>query len=149
MQSAKLNLEQADEINVLLIEDVLGDAKAITRALLSGDTMYSFQIERRPSLAEGLDFLAQHPVDAVLLDLGLPDAKALTALIKIHESFPHMPIVIISGVSDITKVRLALQQGAQEFLIKGECSGATIRQSIYQAIARKKIELSYERGDKL
>ena len=84
-----------------------------------------------------------------MLDLGLPDAVSLTALDAVHGRFPYMPIVIISGYSDMEQVHRALRQGAQEFLIKGECSGAVIRQSIYQAIARKKIAIEYERGSKL
>ncbi len=149
MQTATLPLVDPREISLLMIEDATGDAAAITRALLSGETYYNFKIQRRATLEQGLDYLGRHDVDAVLLDLGLPDAVSLTALHSVHSHYPHLPIVIISGYSDIERVHMALSKGAQEFLIKGECSGAAIRQSIYQAIARKKIAMDYERGDRL
>lgn len=149
MQLAKKELEEVQEILILLIEDSPGDAAAITKALIYGETLYSFKIQRQRSLAEGLSHLNEHAVDVVLLDLGLPDAVDLAALNKLHKLFPDLPIVIVSGCSDMPTVHAALKNGAQEFLIKGECSGVVIRQSIYQAIARKKIELSYKKGDKL
>jgi len=149
MQTAKQQINEVQEIQVLLIEDSPGDAAAITKALIYGETMYSFRVHREHTLADGLEYLSEHPIDVVLLDLGLPDAADLTALSKVHMQYPDVPIVVISGRSDMNTVHSALKNGAQEFLIKGECSGVVIRQSMYQAIARKKIELSYQRGDKL
>jgi len=149
MQTARAALMEAQELTILLIEDSTGDAVAIMKALCYGDPLYSFKVQRKPSLAEGLDFLTKNSVDAVLLDLGLPDAKALAALDKVHERFPDLPIVIVSGYSDMQRIHEALHRGAQEFLVKGECSGVLIRQSIYQAISRKKIALSYQRGDRI
>jgi len=149
MQLATKELLEIQEIMILLIEDSPGDAAAITKALIYGETLYSFKTHRERSLGEALAYIGDHKVDVVLLDLGLPDAMDLIALKEVHQQFPDLPIVIISGHSDINMVHEALRNGAQEFLIKGECSGVVIRQSVYQAIARKKIELSYKRGDKL
>jgi two-component system sensor histidine kinase UhpB len=149
MQPLKTAHQEAEEIAILLIEDSPGDAAAITKALVMGETQYSFNVQRQPSLEAGLEYLSGHHIDVVLLDLGLPDAASLMALDAVHIRFPHMPIVIISGYSDMERVHAALRRGAQEFLVKGECSGAVIRQSIYQAIARKKIALAYEQGAKL
>jgi len=147
MQLAELAKPQ--DISVLLIEDSSGDATAITKAMIYGESLYNFNITRKDCLAEGLGFLDSAQVDVLLLDLNLPDAKQLKAIDEVHGLFPDLPIVVISGYSDMDIVHRALHSGAQEFLVKGECSGVAIRQSIYQAIARKKIEQSYKRGDKL
>jgi len=147
MQLAKLI--QPQDISVLLIEDSQPDATAITKAMIYGESLYNFKITHKNSLSEGLSFLDSSPVDVMLLDLNLPDAKNLKAIDEVHRLFPDLPIVVISGYSDMDIVHQALHKGAQEFLIKGECSGAVIRQSIYQAIVRKKIEQSYKRGDRL
>jgi DNA-binding NarL/FixJ family response regulator len=147
MQLAEMVKPQ--DIVVLLVEDSSGDAAAITKAMVYGSPFYNFKITRKATLEAGIEFLQGTKVDVVLLDLDLPDAKELIAVEHMHNLFPDLPIVIISGYSDINMVHDALHSGAQEFLIKGECSGVTIRQSIYQAIARKQIEVSYQRGDKL
>lgn len=147
MQLAELSKPQ--DIAVLLVEDSAGDAAAITKAMVYGESLYNFNITRKDSLAAGLGYLDAQQVDVLLLDLNLPDAKEMKAIDEVHGLFPEIPIVVISGYSDIDIVHQALHSGAQEFLVKGECSGIAIRQSIYQAIARKKIERSYLHGDKL
>ena len=147
MQLAKIM--QPEDIKVLLIEDSPGDATAITKAMIYGESLYNFHITRKESLTEGLEFLGSSKADVILLDLNLPDAKERKTIDQVHALFPDLPIVVISGYTDMDIVHHALKSGAQEFLIKGECSGAAIRQSIYQAIVRKRIEKSYQRGDKL
>ncbi len=138
----------AEQVTVLLIEDSMEDGAIITRALIEGELFYSFKIIREYTLKQGLEFLRNNAVGIVLLDLGLPDARGLKAITEIHAAFPDVPIVVISGHATPEKVHLALLGGAQEFLIKGE-SESIIRQSIYQAIARKKIELAYQKGERL
>lgn len=147
MQLARMS--EPEDISVLLIEDSQGDATAITRAIMHEESYYSFHITHKSTLGEGIHFLDTLKPDAVLLDLNLPDAKGIKAIEEVHRAFPDLPIVVISGYSDMDIVHKALHSGAQEFLIKGECSGAVIRQSIYQAIVRKSIERSYQRGERL
>jgi DNA-binding NarL/FixJ family response regulator len=125
---------------VLLIEDSMEDGAAITKACVEGEMCYDFKIVRRYSLEGGMDYLKASHVDVVLLDLGLPDARDLKAVERIHTLLPGLPIVVISGYSSVEMIQRALKSGAQEFLVKGESSAATIRQSMYQAIARKSIE---------
>jgi DNA-binding NarL/FixJ family response regulator len=142
-------LVDAVDITILLIEDSLDDGIAITKAFIEGEMFYDFKIIRKYTLEGALSFLQTAKVDIVLLDLGLPDARELKAVNAIHTLYPAVPIVIISGYSNIEMIHQALNSGAQEFLIKGESSSAVIRQSMYQAIARKKMELAYQRGEKL
>jgi len=150
MKASRKSEALADEnITVLLIEDSMEDGVAITKALIEGETFYSFKIIRKYTLEGGMDFLKATAVDAVLLDLGLPDARDLKSVMEIHKRYPHVPIVVVSGYSDMNVIHRALESGAQEFLIKGEMSGPVIRQSMYQAIARKKIELAYQKGERL
>lgn len=146
---ALARLIQPEDIHVLLIEDAAGDAAAVTRAMIYGESLYNFIITQKETLADGLEYLRSATADIVMLDLNLPDAKEHSAVEKLHAAFPDLPIVVISGYSDMVVVSKALRGGAQEFLIKGECSGAAIRQSIYQAMVRKQIEMSYKRGERL
>jgi response regulator of citrate/malate metabolism len=149
MQFTQARWAQPEEISVLLIEDSPTDAAAIAKAMVYGESLYDFKITAKDTLAEGMDFLDTGEVDVVLMDLNLPDAKKLKAIDTVHDKFSELPIVVISGTSDMDMVHQALHRGAQEFLLKGECSGVVIRQSLYQAIVRKQIEQAYMRGDKL
>jgi DNA-binding NarL/FixJ family response regulator len=140
---------EAVDVSVLLIEDSLEDGVTITKALFESEMFYYFNINRKYTLAGGLEMLKTGKFDVVLLDLGLPDARGLKAVKEIHKLYPELPIVIISGYSSIEMIQEALTSGAQEFLVKGDSSAQVIRQGIYQAIARKKIELSYQKGEKI
>lgn len=142
-------LTEPDDISVLLIEDSAGDAAAVTKAMMHGESNYNFYVTHKETLADAMHFLDTLMVDAVLLDLNLPDAKETKAIDEVRNRFPDLPIVVISGYSDMDIVHRGLRSGAQEFLIKGECSGLVIRQSIFQAIARKKIERAYQRGERI
>lgn len=141
-------LIEPDDISVLLIEDTLEDGVAITQGLLESELFYYFKIIREYTLKGGLELLKKDKFNVILLDLGLPDAKGLKAVKEINKRHPDVPIVIISGYSDIDMIQEALESGAQEFLVKGESSSASIRQGIYQAIARKQIEASRKKGEK-
>ena len=148
MSLAKMTMTQ--DIIVLMVEDSSGDAASITKALVVHDDLhYNFRVTRTKTLAKAISFLQENKVDVVLLDLGLPDARDLEAVTHIHALCPDAPIVVISGYANIDIIHGVMRSGAQEFLMKGECSGAAIRQGIYQAIARKQIEQAYLRGEKL
>jgi len=139
----------AVDISVLLVEDSLEDGVTITKALFASEMFYDFTINRKYTLSGGLEILKATKVDVVLLDLGLPDSRDLGSVKEIHKLYPDVPIVVISGTSSMSMIQEALQSGAQEFLVKGDSSPQAIRNGIYQAIARKKIELSYQKGEKL
>ena len=151
MQLSKKIAAVADTVTttILLVEDSMEDGVTITKAVVEGEMFYDFKVIRKYTLEGGLAYLKTKPVDIVLLDLGLPDARELKAVDTIHALYPDLPIVVISGYSNVDMVHKALQSGVQEFLIKGESSGAVIRQSMYQAMARKKIERAYQKGERI
>ena len=68
--------------------------------------------------------------DCVLLDLSLPDASRLEALMQLRAAAPDVPIVILSGLQDELLAIKAVQEGAQDYLVKGRVDGAAIGRSI-------------------
>jgi len=59
-----------------------------------------------------------HPFDAVLLDLGLPDMNGLEVCRRLRKISPDMPILIITGVDDISSKVELLDAGADDYLTK-------------------------------
>jgi len=57
-------------------------------------------------------------VDLVLLDLGLPDADGLKALEGLHDCVTEIPIVVLTSRNDDDLALAALQQGAEDYLVK-------------------------------
>jgi DNA-binding NarL/FixJ family response regulator len=131
------HIPPVQNINVLLVEDSRRDA-LLTRWQLSAiDDEFFFY--RAGTLKDALIQMEQHSIDVLVLDLGLPDSDGLHSLDVLTEQFPTLPIVVLSGRSDEVATLSALQHGAQEFLIKGECSGIMIRQAMRAAIFRKSL----------
>lgn len=125
--------------NILLIEDSTSDARLLEEHLMK-EFRDQYRIIHHARLKKGLDHLKSHRADIVLLDLSLPDSKGLHGVEEIHAIFPDMPIIVLSGLEEDEIVLQAVQKGAQDYLIKGEASGALINRAICYAIERKAAE---------
>jgi len=126
-------------IKVLLVEDNDVDAE-LTQDLLSEWSMEEFQITRARTLTEGFSFLSRDQFDAVLLDLSLPDAFGLPTVRQVHAMNPTVPVVVLSGVTDQSLALQAVQQGAQDYLVKGQGHPELLARAIRYAIERKRAE---------
>jgi two-component system, cell cycle response regulator len=126
-------------IKVLLVEDNDVDAQ-LTQDLLSEWSSEEFQVSRVKTLGEGLTYLSRERFDAVLLDLSLPDAFGLPTVRQIHDTSPTIPVVVLSGVSDQSLALQAVQQGAQDYLVKGQGHPELLARAVRYAIERKRTE---------
>ena len=80
----------------------------------------------------------------MLLDLSLPDARRLEALMQLRAAAPEVPIVILSGLQDELLAIKAVQEGAQDYLIKGRVDSDQLGRAISYAIERKQGERHLE-----
>lgn len=71
-------------------------------------------------LTIGLNRLAQGGIDAILLDLGLPDSQGLNTFEKTYAVAPKEPILILTSNDDDSLALDAVRRGAQDYLIKGK-----------------------------
>lgn len=126
-------------ISVLLIEDNEVDAR-LTQDLLSEWSVEEFKITHVKSLSDGIAKLDRQRYDAILLDLSLPDAFGLPTVRHIHATNPSIPVVVLSGVSDQSLALQAVQQGAQDYLVKGQGHPELLARSVRYAIERKRSE---------
>ena len=126
-------------IKALLVEDNDVDAQ-LTQDLLSEWSIEEFRITRVKTLGEGLALLSRERFDAVLLDLSLPDAFGLPTVRQVHATSPTIPVVVLSGVSDQSLALQAVQQGAQDYLVKGQGHPELLARAVRYAIERKRSE---------
>jgi diguanylate cyclase (GGDEF)-like protein/PAS domain S-box-containing protein len=104
---------------VLLVEDNAGDARLL-REMFNEDGAHDTKLIHVSSMSEAESYLAMHAVDIVLLDLGLPDEQGLGAVRRAHAAAPHVPLVVLTGMDDESVAVQALQEGAQDYLVKGQ-----------------------------
>ncbi len=124
---------------VLIIEDNFRDVRLI-QEMLKEISSFSFEFEHVERLDEGINCIKNDKFDVLLLDLNLPDSSGIETFIKIYNSAPQVPIVILSGASDEETAVDAVHEGAQDYLMKGEVDGKLLARSIFYAIERKQIE---------
>ena len=128
-------------IHVLLIEDNPGDARLL-RELLQETGSSQFELVHADRFSEALARLSERRFDVVLLDLSLPDAQGLETISRLGGQADGTPIVILTGLNDEEIAIRALQQGAQDYLVKGQADGQLLARSLRYSIERHKAEES-------
>lgn len=128
-------------VRILLIEDDPGDARLLRESLLEAPST-SFELQHADRLNSGLMILKQGETDLVLLDLSLPESWGINTLLKVREAAPTVPIVVLTGLDDETAAVTAMQEGAQDYLVKGELTGSLLVRSIRYAIERGRRRLA-------
>lgn len=129
---------------ILLIEDNPGDARLLREAL--GETRnVQFSLRHAERLSDGLKRLGEERFDVILLDLSLPDARGMDAVVRLHKQLPDVPTVVLTGLNDETLALETLRQGAQDYLIKGQVDGPLLVRAIRYAIERKGVEQEIQR----
>lgn len=99
--------------SILIIDDEVQIRKLLTITLES----YNYHVQAAVNAKEGLTAVANHPPGLVLLDLGLPDESGHEVLRHLREWYTN-PIIILSVQSNEEDIVKALDNGANDYLIK-------------------------------
>jgi len=132
--------------HVLLIEDNPGDADLVRLRLEEGKS--AVDVNYAGKLSDGLASLAKNAPSVVLLDLNLPDSRGAETFRKVLEMAPTVPIVILSGQDDEGLAMNALQQGVQDYLVKGAITSGALDRAMRYAIERQALLRSLEMSRK-
>jgi DNA-binding NtrC family response regulator len=99
---------------ILIVDDERNIQLTLARAL----TLEGYTAETASGGQEALDKIAALPVDAVVMDVKMPDLDGLTVLERARATRPDLPVVIMSGHGSIETVRQAFKLGAFDYLEK-------------------------------
>ncbi len=124
---------------ILLVEDNPGDVRLI-QEMLSAEPSFSFDLTTAGRLDEALGRLKKGSLDAVLLDLALPDSRGLETFSRLHGEAPEIPVVVLTGTDDTELALRALKEGAQDYLVKGRLTGSALGRSLGYGIERARAE---------
>ena len=134
-----MKLKMSHIESLLVIEDNPGDARLLREMLDAGGKRPTTLIHVE-SMKDAELYLATNNVDIVLLDLGLPDAQGMDAVRRAHTAAPRIPLVVLTGHDDEGMAVQALQEGAQDYLIKGQIDTRGLLRALRYAIERKTLE---------
>ena len=138
----------SQKIHILLIEDNLGDIRLIEVYFREIDP-WKYDLTYCETLAEGKEILRSAHIDAVLLDLGLPDSMGLQTFESLYNEFPEYPLIVLTGVQDEEMGQLAVRKGAQDFLGKHDLNGQILSRTITYAIERKQMLSTLEKAQEM
>jgi diguanylate cyclase (GGDEF)-like protein/PAS domain S-box-containing protein len=134
---AQEHISRSSEL--LLVEDDMFIARLVGEMLLDAEIELDLVHVDRLSAACA-QIVGSPPPACVLLDLTLPDADGLQSLLQIRKLAPDAPIVVLTGVEDEDLAVRAVQEGAQDYLIKRKVDFVSLARSIRYAIERKGAE---------
>jgi DNA-binding response OmpR family regulator len=100
-------------MRVLIVED----DPAVAAGIADGLSSAAFKTAHAASGAEGLRLLDEFAPELVILDLGLPDMDG-TDLCRMVRVRSTVPIVVVSARSEEMDRVLALELGADDYLVK-------------------------------
>jgi PAS domain S-box-containing protein len=142
-------------LNILLVEDNLGDIRLLQEILrevtttrcqitpvmtLAAAKAQLAIIPQDISSAEAVPVIGNKRFDVILLDLSLPDSQGLGSFLNLRDRDPNIPIIVLTGLDDHNLAILAMQQGAQDYLVKGQVDSNLLLRSIRYAIERERTE---------
>ncbi|MDR4503029.1 MAG: EAL domain-containing protein [Nitrospirales bacterium] len=125
-------------LNVLLVDDDLDDGTLILEMIKDGlGTQFTFT--QATSLREAFTLFQQSTFDILLLDLDLPQSLGLDTLRQLRQAHPSSAILILSGLEDEALAVQAVQNGAQDYLIKGQVNSHALSRAIRYAVERHRV----------
>jgi PAS domain S-box-containing protein len=151
-------------LNILLVEDNPGDirllqeilrevkttrcqitpvmtlAAAIEQLSLTTPHTPHTALSKSPSLQVPQSLLPSF--DIIIVDLSLPDSQGIDSFLALRDRSQNIPIVVLTGSDDQNLAILAMQQGAQDYLIKGQVDSNLLLRSIRYAIERERTEIA-------
>jgi diguanylate cyclase (GGDEF)-like protein/PAS domain S-box-containing protein len=123
---------------ILLVLDDGADAGAVQELLVdSRDGPYIVEWVRRCCDAVAVLLSRRgNSIAAIVADLCLPDSQGLDTFDRLFHASPHVPILVVSHLRDEDVARLAVQRGAQDYLLKECLDGYTLPKAVNSMLAR-------------
>ena len=137
---------EIETLKVLIVEDNPVDALCIKEALEDTNST-KFAVSHVETLAEAKERLEKEEFNVLVLDLGLPDSQGLETFLRMKNSAPSVPIVVMSGLDDETLAMHAVRGGAQDYLLKGKWDAEVLKRSINYAIERHRLILERQQSE--
>ncbi|MEW6125679.1 MAG: PAS domain S-box protein [Acidobacteriota bacterium] len=133
-------------IRILLVEDNFTDV-LLLRETLSGVANVEFALTHVVKLSEALSRIQNEVFDVVLLDLGLPDSSGVDTIMQFHQQAPAIPVLVLTGVDNEDTGIAALQEGAQDYLVKNQLQPALLGRAIRYAIERHRAATALQESE--
>jgi len=101
-------------ISVLVIEDDIQYGQMLREAL----EHFGYRVHLSFSATGGLDIIRQNKVDIVISDINMPGVNGIELAKKVMAMYLDIPVVLVTGVHDLSLVKHALKLGVSDYIVK-------------------------------
>ncbi len=117
---------------------VVDDDPTVRQQLERLYTQSGYSVVAVSSAEEGISRFAEEDIDLAITDIKLPGMDGVQFISYIHENFPDVPVIAITGYSDIETAVNALKLGASDFMVKPFDLG-TVQESTRAALEKSNV----------
>lgn len=97
---------------------VVDDMEAMRMALVQCLNLNGYEVVSAASGSEALELLRTQRFDLLLTDQAMPGLSGLELTEAVSRMHPHMPVVLLTGHTDVELAKDSLQRGASDFVTK-------------------------------
>lgn len=126
-------------MKILLVTPDPADANLI-RGVLNGTQDDVFDLQWVRTLSDGLEQLTTGDVTAVLLMLSLAEIDGIDVFNQLLVATSHIPTLVLGEPEDEETARLAVQGGADDYLLTGYINEHALPRAIRNAVSHRGIE---------
>ncbi|WP_417449225.1 ATP-binding protein [Kordiimonas sp.] len=137
-ESQARRYETTRRFEALIIDDNPADRKLIEHYVKKA-FRGAASASSAATLEEGLMALEGFHFDVLFLDLGLPESTGPRTVSEVAAAFPDVPIIVVTGQSDLCVVQDVIKRGAQEFLCKNNLNEDGVSAAVHHAVERHRM----------
>lgn len=135
-----LVLAPLEAVRQLLVLDGDADFVQTLHQWLNRSTTPSYRIRCAATLDEGLTQLDRGRIDAILVSLSLSDSQGTATLVQLRDRAPQVPVLVLGDDNDGCGHDAAIEFGAQDYLLKPQCSLPLLLRAIAYSIERHRLQ---------
>jgi PleD family two-component response regulator len=125
-------------VRLLVIDDSEGDY-VITRKLLLDADDTNYEVDWASNGSTPLQIMEDEEHDVYLLDQRLGALSGLDVLTELRASGMTRATIMLTGLSDASPDRQAMNAGATDYIVKGEMTAAVLERSIRYALEQYRL----------
>ena len=126
----------ADPLRLLLIERDQSSARILQKFLASGD--WPWKVEHVTTLEAGMECLTTNGINLVLVGLPMPKTQPMEPIVQVRARAPRVPVLALVSPHDESWGLEAIQQGAQDYLVRGRLNQELFTRTVRYAIERRR-----------
>ena len=115
--------------SVLIVSNNAAEIKQLDYALRN-EAVDQYDIESAIKLSEAISYLTSHKVDAILLDLSLPDSQGMNSFHRLSRIVPFTPILILVDEAANLSIDKSDSTGIAGYLAKSHSPNYLIAQTL-------------------